>query len=38
VGVEFLQLVNHSGLKAGVPISSRMKTSNDNKREVVIEI
>jgi Tfp pilus assembly protein PilZ len=37
VGVEFLQLVNHSGLKACVPISSRMKTSNDNEREVVIE-
>ena len=36
VGVKFLQAVNHSGLKASVPITSRMKTSNDNQREVVI--
>jgi len=36
VGVKFLQAVNHSGLKASVPITSRMKTSNDNQREVVM--
>jgi len=36
VGVKFLQAVNDSGLKASVPITSRMKTSNDNQREVVI--
>jgi hypothetical protein len=38
VGVEFLNPVIHFGSKASLPISSRMKTSNDIKREDVIQM